>query len=185
MNIDWTGFIVGFLFGGGLFLAGLAEPDKIVGTLRLKDFHAMRTIAVFVLVGMLGIWILEMAGVEHFSVKPTLVVSLLLGGALLGIGFGMTGYCPGTGLACAAAGRIDALVTVLGMFVGALMYIWLYPRVAAPLEGIANYGKKMLPDVTIIPRWLWVSGFAALGFWILWITRPEKGKRCYSESGRK
>jgi len=178
MNIDWTGFIVGALFGSGLFLAGLAEPDKIVGTLRLKDFHAMRTIAVFVLVGMLGVWILELAGAVHFSVKPTVVASLLVGGALLGIGFGMTGYCPGTGLACAAAGRLDALVTVLGMFAGALVYIWIYPSAAMPLEKIGNYGKIMLPDVTILPRWLWVIGISIVGFWILWATRSGKGGCC-------
>lgn len=105
METTLLGLAIGGLFGAGLYLAGLAEPDKIIGTLRLKDFHAMRTIAVFVLVGMAGTWVLRVNGLGHLSIKPAVLLSVLLGGGLLGIGFGMTGYCPGTGLACAAAGR--------------------------------------------------------------------------------
>ena len=163
MSANLTGFIIGALFGAALFLAGLAEPDKIIGTLRLKDLHALKTIAVFVLVGMLGTWILELAAVANFSVKPAAMLSVLIGGALLGIGFGLTGYCPGTGLACAASGRIDALVTVLGMFVGAFVFILIYPVVVVPIESIANFGKPMLPEITGIPRTVWVLGIVGAG----------------------
>ena len=156
MSNEMIGFGIGLLFGVSLFLAGLADPDKIIGTLRLKDFHALRTIAVFVLVGMLGTWILDLTGVAHLSPKPAAMIGVLLGGALLGVGFGLTGYCPGTGLACAASGRIDALVTVFGMFCGALVFILIYPDIVMPIEKIANYGKVMLPEATGIPRSIWV-----------------------------
>ena len=173
MNTELTGFLIGFLFGGGLLLAGLADPDKIIGTLRLKDFHAMRTIGMFVLVGMLGTWVLDLANAAHYDVKPAAVISILLGGALLGIGFGVTGYCPGTGLACAAAGRLDALVTVAGMLAGALAYILLYQDIAAPLGTAANYGAVMLPDLTGIPRTVWVLVLCGAGFLALYLTRPK------------
>jgi len=174
MSPQITGLIIGGLFGAALVLAALADPDKIIGTLRLKDFHAMRTIAVFVLVGMLGTWILEMAGLAHFSVKPAAIISVLIGGALLGIGFGLTGFCPGTGLACAASGRIDALITVLGMFLGALAFILIYPSIVAPIDNIANYGKTTLPQITNMPKALWVIPIFLLGSIILFLTRPKK-----------
>lgn len=172
--MNFLGFLIGVLFGAALFLAGLANPDKIVGALRLKDFHAIRVIALFLLVGMLGVWVLGLLGVSHYKVEPATILSVLLGGALLGIGFGLTGYCPGTGLACAAAGRLDALVAVLGMFVGAFLYILAYPWVAAPLEQIANYGKVMLPDITGIPRGIWVAVLVIGGGIALWLTRPRR-----------
>ena len=165
------GFIIGVLFGAGLLLGGLAEPDKIIGTLRLKDFHAMRTIAVFVLVGILGTWILEIIGIAHFSIKPAALAGALIGGGLLGIGFGLTGYCPGTGLACAMAGRIDALITVLGMLLGALVFILIYPSVAMPIDEIANRGKVTLPEVTGIPKAIWVLVLVIGGGLALWLTR--------------
>jgi uncharacterized membrane protein YedE/YeeE len=173
MSAVITGLCIGALFGAALVLAALADPDKIIGTLRLKDFHAMRTIILFVLVGMLGTWILELAGVAHLDVKPAAIVSVFLGGALLGIGFGMTGFCPGTGLACAASGRLDALVTVIGMFAGALVFILIHPAIVVPIEKIANFGKITLPQLTSTPRAAWVLPISTVGFIILYMTRPK------------
>jgi len=174
METKAMGLLVGVLFGMYLFKAGLADPDKIIGTLRLKDFHAMRTIAVFVLVGMLGTWLLGLAGAANLSVKPATMVTVLIGGALLGVGFGMTGYCPGTGLACAASGRIDALVTVVGMLLGALVFVLIYPGVVAPLEAVADYGKKTLPEITKTNAAWWVVPIVCVGGLALWLTRPRK-----------
>lgn len=181
MDAIVKGFIVGGLFGAALFLGGLANPDKIIGTLRLKDFHAMRTIALFVIVGMLGTWILDILGIANFSVKPATTVTVLIGGALLGIGFGMTGYCPGTGLACAAAGRLDAVVTVLGMFFGALVFIFIYPAIVEPMDKIADYGAKTLPEITGVSRAVWAVGLSTIGIAILAATaRPPKKQKTVS-----
>lgn len=177
MSTEMIGFIIGVLFGAGLLLSGLADPDKIIGTLRLKDFHAMRTIAVFVLVGMLGTWILELAGVAHFSVKPAAMVAVAIGGALLGIGFGLTGYCPGTGLACAASGRLDALVTVVGMFIGALVFILIYPSIVQPIDKIVNFKKVTLPDITGVARGFWVVPIVVGSVGALLLNRKKRYTR--------
>lgn len=173
MSTGAIGFIIGVLFGAGLLLGGLADPDKIIGTLRLKDFHAMRTIAVFILVGMLGTWIFELGGAAHFDVKPAAMVAVAIGGALLGIGFGLTGYCPGTGLACAASGRLDALVTVAGMFVGALVFILVYPSVVQPIDAIANFGKVTLSEISGVAYGFWVVPIVVSGFVALVLTRKK------------
>ena len=172
-STDILGFGIGAAFGAFLLLAGLADPDKIIGTLRLKDFHAMRTIAVFVLVGIVGGWVLQQAGVANMSVKTAAIWTVLLGGALLGVGFGLTGYCPGTGLACAAAGRIDALVTVIGMFLGALAYIVVHPWLVVPMEKVANYGKVTIPQITKTDTAWWALPIGAAGALLLWLTRPR------------
>jgi len=177
MSSMLLGLLIGGLFGAALYLGGLANPDKIIGTLRLKDFHAMRTIGVFVLVGMGGTWILSLFGAANFDVKPAATVAVLLGGGLLGIGFGMTGYCPGTGLACAASGRLDALVSVIGMFFGALFFIFIYPTIVAPIDQVLNFGKVMLPDITGIPRTLWVIVLLAIGTATLILTRDKTSQQ--------
>ena len=174
METQMLGLLVGGLFGAALFLGGLADPDKIIGTLRLKDFHAMRTIAVFVIVGMLGFWFLQLAGVANMDLKSANLVANLVGGALLGIGFGLTGYCPGTGLACAAAGRLDALVTVIGMFFGALAFILLYPLVIEPLDQMMQYGKVTLPEYTSTARGVWVVPIVVGCTLLLYVTRGKK-----------
>ena len=165
---------VGGVFGMALILAELADPDRIIGTLRLKDFHAMRTIAMFVLTSMVGVWVLSEAGMANLSIKPAVMIPVAIGGALLGLGFGMTGFCPGTGLACAASGRGDAWVSVLGMFLGALAFILLWPVIVPELSALYNYGKTTLPEFTDTPSWWWVGGSVGLGGLILFLTRPRR-----------
>ena len=74
--MNTAGFVIGLLFGAALFTAGLANPDNIIGTLRLKDLHAMRTICVFILVGMLGTWVLVLCDQANFSVKPAHIITV-------------------------------------------------------------------------------------------------------------
>ena len=174
METTLLGLGIGGLFGAGLYLAGLADPDKIIGALRLKDLHALRTIAVFVVVGMGGTWLLQINGLAHGSIKPATLLTVSVGGGLLGLGFGMTGYCPGTGLACAISGRFDAWVTVLGMLLGALGFIMAYPYVVPAMESVGNFGKTTLPEITGTKALWWVGPIAGAATLALWIGHPRK-----------
>jgi uncharacterized membrane protein YedE/YeeE len=165
---------MGVIFGSSLVLAGLTDPDKIIGALRLKDLHALRTVAVFLLVGMLGTWILESGGAANLNIKPAAILTVLIGGAFLGTGLGLTGFCPGTGLASAASGRIDAVVTVVGMLFGAHVYILVYPSIVLPLERIANYGTVTLPQITGTSAASWIVPILATGSVALFLTRARK-----------
>jgi hypothetical protein len=166
-----VGLIMGVIFGASLVLTGLTNPDKIIGALRLKDFYAIRTVAVFLLVAMLGTWILDLFGTAHFDIKPAIILPVLIGGALLGIGLGLTGFGPATGLASAASGRIDALVTVIGMIFGAHVYILIYPSIVVPLERTLNYDIKTLPQITGASAAFWIVPIFAAGSLVLLLTR--------------
>ena len=174
MSTPIVGLIMGVIFGASLVLTGLTNPDKIIGALRLKDYYAIRTVAVFLLVGMLGTWILDLFGAANFSIEPAIILTVLIGGALLGIGLGLTGFSPATGLASAASGRVDALVTVIGMIFGAHVYILIYPSVVVPLERIFNFGSLTLPQITGDSAALWVISIFIAGSLVLFITRSRK-----------
>lgn len=174
MSTPIVGLIMGVIFGASLVLTGLTNPDKIIGALRLKDFYAIRTIAVFLLVGMFGTWILDLFGAANFSIKPMVILPVLIGGAFLGIGLGLTGFSPATGLASAASGRIDALITVIGMIFGAHVYILIYPSIVVPLERILNFGSLTLPQITGASAASWVVPIFAAGSLVLFITRSRE-----------
>jgi len=171
MSNPIVGLIMGVIFGASLVLTGLTNPDKIIGALRLKDFYAIRTVAVFLLVGMFGTWILDFFGAANFDIKPAVILPVLIGGAFLGIGLGLTGFSPATGLASAASGRIDALITVIGMIFGAHVYILIYPSVVVPLEKILNSDSLTLPQITGSSAASWVVPIFAAGSLVLFITR--------------
>ncbi|HUT47272.1 MAG TPA: DUF6691 family protein [Sedimentisphaerales bacterium] len=174
MSTPIVGLIMGVIFGTSLVLTGLTNPDKIIGALRLKDFYAIRTVAVFLLVAMLGTWILDLFGAANFNIKPAVILTVLIGGAFLGTGLGLTGFSPATGLASAASGRIDALITVIGMIFGAHVYILIYPSIVVPLEKVLNFGSLTLPQITGSSAASWVVPIFAAGSFALFITRSRK-----------
>jgi len=174
MSNPIVGLIMGVIFGASLVLTGLTNPDKIIGALRLKDFYAIRTVAVFLLVAMLGTWILNLFGAAHLNIKPAIILPVLVGGALLGTGLGLTGFSPATGLASAASGRIDAVITVIGMIFGAHVYILIYPAIVVPLERILNFGSVTLPQITGASAAVWVVPIFAAGSLALFFTRNKE-----------
>jgi uncharacterized membrane protein YedE/YeeE len=115
---------IGGLFGFVLHKAGATDPQYILGMLRLRNLHLMKTILLAVGVSSLGLFLLLALGVDvpgKLSVKPS-HLGVLLGGAIFGVGFALAGYCPGTGVCAAGTGRRDALFFVGGGLLGALAY---------------------------------------------------------------
>jgi hypothetical protein len=176
MENSIVGLIMGLIFGACLVLSGLADPDKIIGSLRLKDFYVVRTVTVFLLVSITGTWILESLSAANLHIKPAATLTVCIGGALVGIGLGLTGYGPGTGLASAATGRLDALMTVIGMLFGAHVFILIYPSVIMPLEKIADFGGVTLPQITNTSKSSWMIPIFTSGLLVLFLTRPKKSK---------
>lgn len=163
MNDILFAVLLGTLFGFVMQRIGAADPDKIINMLCLKDLHLMKVI----LTGIGFSSILLFAGMTsglldsgHFSVK-SMYWGVLVGGILLGTGWAMSGFCPGTGVVAAGSGRIDALFFLFGGLVGAGLYTLMYgalePTILMqPLFG----GKTTLAQtgeyqalLTTVPGW--------------------------------
>ena len=174
MSTHIVSLIIGIIFGSSIVLAGLANPDRIMNALRLKDLHIVRTIITFLLVALLGIWIIEKLGAGNINNNPAAIVTLTIGGLLVGAGLGFTGYSPCTSLAGAALGRIDAIAAILGMFFGGYIYVLIYPPLVEPLEKLFNYGPVTLPEKTHIAAYVWTIMILIAGSFVLLLTRERK-----------
>jgi uncharacterized membrane protein YedE/YeeE len=120
--------ILGLLFGFVLQKSGAANPQVIIDMLRLKDFHLMKTIALAIGISSLALYILLAIGfvdVTHLGVKAS-YVGVITGGAILGLGWAIAGFCPGTGVVALGTGRKDALFFILGGLVGAFIFTLMY-----------------------------------------------------------
>lgn len=151
MNTILLAILLGAAFGFALDRIGATNPGYIIRMLNLTDLHLMKTILAGIGVASILLFAGLMLGLVdpgHLSVK-TAYYGVFLGGLLLGIGFAVSGYCPGTGLSALATGRIDALFFVLGGLIGAGAYMAVYGGLAGtPLfEPIAG-GKATLAPVS-------------------------------------
>ena len=120
--------ILGILFGFTLHRVGASNPENIINMLRLSDLHLMKAIVGGIGIASIGLFIGMAVGLidsAHLSIKAS-NAGVVLGGAILGIGFAIAGYCPGTGVAAAGEGRKDAFSFVIGGLVGAALYMLSY-----------------------------------------------------------
>ncbi len=115
---------LGLLFGFALNRAGATNPENIINMLRLTDLRLMKAILFAIGLSAVGLFGGLAAGLidpSHVSIKAA-YIGVPVGGVILGIGFAIAGYCPGTGLAAMATGRKDAVVFTIGGLLGALAY---------------------------------------------------------------
>lgn len=156
------GAITGLLFGFLLQKGGVTRFDVILGQFLLRDFTMLKVMLSAVVVGGLGIYGMRAAGMDvPLHLKSTVLLANAFGGVIFGVGMGLLGYCPGTGVAALGDGSRHALAGVVGMLVGAAVYAELHPWAKATL-GAGALGKVTLVDLTGLAPWWFLGGLALL-----------------------
>jgi len=171
--------ILGLFFGFALQRVGATNPQNIINMLRLTDLHLMKAIFFAIGISSAILFLLMAAGfidAGHLSVKSS-YIGVIIGGALLGLGFAVAGYCPGTSLTALADGRKDALFFVGGGLVGALIYTlvygsikgsWLFDKIAGGKVMLATGSDKFPALIHVIPGTLLAAGIGVLFMVIAW-----------------
>jgi len=121
--------VIGVAFGFVLDRIGATNPNVIGRMLSLVHLGLMKTILLAIGTASVLMFLGQMLGVvdvAHMSVK-TAYVGVFIGGLLLGFGWAVAGFCPGTGVAAAATGRRDAWAFIAGGLLGAAAYMVTYP----------------------------------------------------------
>jgi uncharacterized membrane protein YedE/YeeE len=122
--------IIGILFGAILEQAGFSTSKKLVGLFYGYDFTVLRVFFTAGIVAMLGVMAFVHYGLLDINliyINPTYLWSALIGGLLMGLGFVVGGFCPGTSVCAAAIGKIDALIFISGTFLGVIIFAEWYP----------------------------------------------------------
>ncbi len=127
-------FLCGLIFGVGLLISGMANPEKVLGFLNLSQ--PWDPSLAFVMIGAIAVGIVGFALVKDkkraFCGVPILLPAnntidrtLVVGAILFGLGWGLAGICPGPALVLLGAGVGKGLLFILAMLVG----MWLVNRV--------------------------------------------------------
>ncbi len=121
---------VGIAFGFILEQAGFSTSKKLVGLFYGYDFTVLRVFFTAGLVAMIGVIAFDHWGLLDISlvyINPTFLWSAIVGGLIMGMGFVVGGFCPGTSVCAAAIGKIDAMIFIASSFIGVLIFAEGYP----------------------------------------------------------
>jgi len=133
-----SGMVCGVLFGYVLENSGFGSPHKLTAQFRLHDWSVFKVMFTAIVVAAFGLYLLRIAGylnADAVFVPSSLLLAAALGGVLVGAGFAIGGYCPGTSVVGVFSGRVDAIVFVLGLLVGTVGFASIYgPAVEKILE---------------------------------------------------
>lgn len=141
--------VIGIAFGFILEQAGFSSSRKLAGVFYGYDFTVLRVFFTAGVTAMSGVIILGYLGwldTDFIYINPTFLPASILGGVIMGFGFIIGGYCPGTSVAGMAIGKIDAMFFVggglIGVFTFAELYSWFEPIAnAGPLGGIRIFNS--------------------------------------------
>ncbi len=148
--------VAGVFFGFFLERAGLGNPHKLTGVFYLTDFTVPKVMFTAVLVASTGLYLLSDLGlldIGRVLFVPTYLWPQAAGGALFGTGYVLSGYCPGTSVAGAATGRIDALLTMAGIGAGSYIFAVYYPLIERFYTS-SQMGTSTLPRLVGINHWI-------------------------------
>lgn len=136
-------FIAGFVFSAGLTLSGMTQPAKVIGFLDIKEMFVgpfpgeWDPSLGFVMLGAVMIALVGFAATPYASVRPWFTNRfmlpargdvdgrLIVGAIIFGVGWGLSGYCPGPVIANLLTGQIDVAIFVLAMLPG----MWLARKI--------------------------------------------------------
>ena len=131
----------GALFGFGLAYSGAAVPEVVLSFLRLEDFGLALVIGGALIVTMIAFQFLPrliptplLGGTFKKAAKLPISKWNIMGASVFGVGWGLTGLCPGTSFAAIGMGNWPVLAGIVGMFVGAYLYGILRNRGLAGIE---------------------------------------------------
>lgn len=125
-------FVIGIGFGFFLERAGFGSGRKLAAQFYFRDLSVLKVMFTAIITAMTGVYLLSRLGMMDLSLVylvPTFLVPQIVGGLLLGVGFVIGGYCPGTSCVSAVTGRIDGMVYLVGMIAGLLGFAEVYPYV--------------------------------------------------------
>lgn len=141
--------LIGIMFGFFLEQAGFGSSRKLTGVFYFRDMAVIKVMFTAVIVAMVGYQYLVAFGwISREAIYPldTYWLAQGIGGLLFGVGFVMGGWCPGTAVVGLASAKLDALVFIVGVVLGAIIFNELFPLIQSLYEG-THGGTIFLWDV--------------------------------------
>lgn len=147
MTDIWLGLFSGIAFGFVVQRVGATDAHRMARSHLMLDADIPQFMLLAVALSAVGLFGLQSVGVGRVVPLPTSIVATGLAAVIFGIGWGLTGYCPGTTWAAAGEGRMDAVFALLGGLAGAALFAHVHETLVPILYDPTNVGQITLTDL--------------------------------------
>ncbi len=168
----WLSYLVplfiGVGFGAALEMSGFGDSRKLAAQFYFKDVTVLKVMFTAIVVAGTLIGLSSALGLLDFQqifVNPTYLVPGIIGGLIMGVGFIIGGFCPGTSLVAASTLKIDGIVFALGVAFG----IFVFGETVGWFEGFFNstaMGRFTLSELFGIDAGLVLLGVVAMAMFM-------------------
>lgn len=179
--------LIGIGFGVSLELAGFGDSRRLAAQFYLKDMTVLKTMFTGIVVAAVLIFMSSAIGILDFSqisVTQTFLWPGIVGGLIMGVGFIVGGYCPGTSVVSAASLKIDGMFFLTGTILGAGIF-------GESLPAFSDFWNSSFTERYLLSDWLgWSIGatlFAVVLMAIMMFYGAEKTEEFFrnKNSGKK
>lgn len=160
-NFDFSlviALVIGIGFGFFLEQAGFGSARKLAAQFYFRDLAVFKVMFTAIVTAMVGVFYLGWIGwldISLIHLTPTYLTPQIVGGILLGVGFVIGGYCPGTSVVSFSTGRLDGLVYLFGVMAGIFVFSELF-WLLKDFYISGSMGEITLPQLTGLPYGLLV-----------------------------
>jgi rhodanese-related sulfurtransferase len=162
--------VIGFAFGYVLEIAGFGNSTKLAAQFYFKDLTVLKVMFGAIIVAMLSIFLATAVGLLDYNllwVNPTYLWPGIAGGLIMGFGFIIGGFCPGTSVVSAVTGKLDGLFFVLGVLFGIFLFGETVDKFAI-FWNSSYMGRFTLPELFGLPAGVVVLGVILMALFMFW-----------------
>ncbi len=163
-------FLIGISFGAVLEMAGFGNSRKLAAQFYFKDMTVLKVMFGAIIVAMVFIFSASALGLLDYNliwVNPTYLWPGIVGGLIMGAGFIIGGFCPGTSLVAAATLKKDGMFFVLGVLFGIFLFGETVERF--PLFWNSSYmGRFTLMELFNLPTGVVVLLVVLMALFMFW-----------------
>jgi hypothetical protein len=170
----WSQYIVylliGIAFGFALEVSGFANAPLLAAQFYFKNMTVLKVMFGAIVTAMVLVFLSTAIGLLDYNlvyVNPTYLWPGIMGGLIMGVGFILGGFCPGTSLVSAAVGKIDGVIFVMGVLFG----IFAFGETVGFYEEFwysSFLGRYTIPEWLGLPTGIVVIGIVLMALFMFW-----------------
>ena len=176
---------LGFGFGFVLERAGFGDSRRLAAQFYLHDMTVLKVMFTAIVTAMVLVhfaWAVGLVDMSRLFVNPTYLWPGIVGGLVMGVGFIVGGYCPGTSLVAASTGKLDGVFFVVGAMLGVTVFGEVVPRFWTFFQTSGDLGRFTLADWLGLPTVVVVFLVACMAVFMFW--GAEQLERAFARTPR-